>query len=125
MKLKLVELTNFRCFKEVKIQLHPKLTVFVGNNGAGKSAILDGIAIGLAPILSYLPELAGYSFKDSDLHKEEWKRAPYVRVQIQTQDDLAWDRTEKRDKSIRSAKEIPTGLALKQLKSFTDTCTSV
>lgn len=121
MKLKQVELTNFRCFKEIKIQLHPKLTVFVGNNGAGKSAILDGIAIGLAPILSYLPELAGYSFKDSDLRKEEWKRSPYMRVQIQTQDGLAWDRTEKRDKSIRSAKEIPAGLALKQLKSFTDT----
>ena len=121
MKLKQVELTNFRCFNDVKIQLHPKLTVFVGNNGAGKSAILDGIAIGLAPILSYLPEVTGYSFKDSDLRKEELKKASYMRVQIQTVDGIAWDRTEKRDKSIRSANEIPTALALKQLKSYTDT----
>jgi predicted ATP-binding protein involved in virulence len=120
MKLKHIELTNFRCFKEVKIQLHPKLTLFVGNNGAGKSAILDGIAIGLAPILSYLPELAGYGFKDSDFRKDDWKRAPYMRVMVQTLDGIAWDRTEKRDKSARSAKEIPVGLALKQLKSFTD-----
>lgn len=120
MKLKQIELTNFRCFKEVTIKFHPRLTLFVGANGAGKSAILDGIAIGLAPILTYLPELAGYGFKESDFRKEELKKALYMRVAVQTLDGPAWDRTEKRDKSSRTAKEIPAGLGLKQLKLFTD-----
>ena len=42
-------LHNFRCFSECTIDLHPKLTVLVAENGRGKSAILNaiGIAFGL------------------------------------------------------------------------------
>lgn len=120
MRLRQVELTNFRCFRNIKVSLDERLTVLVGTNGAGKSAILDGIAIGLAPILSYLPELSGYGFKDTDFRKDGWKRTPYMRVAVQSWDNIAWDRTEKRDTSARSAKDIPPGNGLKQLKSYTD-----
>jgi len=37
-----VELVNFRCFREAKIDLAP-LTVFVGGNGAGKSTMLRAL----------------------------------------------------------------------------------
>jgi len=48
MILKTVSVTNFRCFKEISVELHPRLNVFVGNNGNGKTAILDVVAIGLS-----------------------------------------------------------------------------
>ena len=39
-----IELTNFRGLAECKVDLDPKLTVFVAENGRGKTAILDGVA---------------------------------------------------------------------------------
>lgn len=51
MKLKKLALKNFRCYDDIEIEFEDKLTVFVGENGKGKSAIFDGIAISLAPYM--------------------------------------------------------------------------
>lgn len=42
-----LELRDFRCFPEISIDFHPRLTVFVAPNGGGKTALLDGIAASL------------------------------------------------------------------------------
>ena len=42
-----LRLQNFRCFTECTLELHPDLTVLVAENGHGKTAILDGVAIAL------------------------------------------------------------------------------
>lgn len=49
LRLDRLSLTNFRCFANCEIELHPKLTVLVAENAQGKTAILDaiGIALGL------------------------------------------------------------------------------
>ena len=52
MKLAKVEITNFRCFETLTIPLRPDVNVFVGVNGAGKSSILDAIAIALYDIVA-------------------------------------------------------------------------
>ena len=52
MKLTRVDITNFRCFATLTVPLHPAVNVFVGVNGAGKSAILDAIAIALYDIVA-------------------------------------------------------------------------
>ena len=38
-----LSLVNFKNYKEASIELHPKLNCFVGDNGAGKTNILDAI----------------------------------------------------------------------------------
>ncbi|NOR56098.1 MAG: AAA family ATPase [Sulfurovum sp.] len=48
MKIQKIELENFRSFKKEPIELLPDINVFVGVNGAGKSSILDAIAISLS-----------------------------------------------------------------------------
>lgn len=45
MRLKEIHLTNFRCFEQLDIQLPDRLAVFLGVNGAGKTAILDAICL--------------------------------------------------------------------------------
>ena len=45
MKLKKVKITNYRCFKEADIDFDEHTTLIVGKNGAGKTAILDAVAI--------------------------------------------------------------------------------
>jgi len=45
MKLKNLKLTNFRAFKDFEIAFSSQTTVIIGHNGAGKTSILDSIAI--------------------------------------------------------------------------------
>ena len=40
MRLKTVTLKNFRCFESLTLNLHPRLTVIVGENGTGKTHVL-------------------------------------------------------------------------------------
>ena len=52
MKLKKLEITNFRCFESLSIDFDEQLTVLVAKNGQGKSSVLDAIRIGLWPFVS-------------------------------------------------------------------------
>ena len=52
MKLHSLDLKNFRCFAQLRVEFHPQLTVLVANNGQGKTAILDALRIGLWSFLS-------------------------------------------------------------------------
>jgi len=63
MKLKSVQINNFRCFDSLSIDLDQQLTVLVAKNGQGKSAVLDTIRIGLWPFVSGF-DLAHTSFND-------------------------------------------------------------
>lgn len=44
MRVERVELTNFRKFASFTMDLHPELTVLVGENGSGKTSVLAGLA---------------------------------------------------------------------------------
>lgn len=63
MKINRVKLFNYRCFKELELELNDSFTILVGNNGSGKSTILDGISLGLA---SYFVGMKGDSPKEID-----------------------------------------------------------
>lgn len=52
MKLDKIEITNFRCFESLSISLQPDVNVFVGVNGAGKTTVLDAIAIALWDVVA-------------------------------------------------------------------------
>lgn len=69
LRLDRLKLSHFRCFKECEVDLHPKLTVLVAENGRGKTAILDAIGIGLG---LFVDSLAGldqwHGFERSDVH---------------------------------------------------------
>lgn len=58
MKLERLLLHNFRCFRHLAIDFNDDLTVIVAENGAGKTAVLDAIAIGFGRYLTKLPGIA-------------------------------------------------------------------
>lgn len=45
MKLNNIKIYNYRCFKEADIDFDNHTTLIVGKNGAGKTAILDAVAV--------------------------------------------------------------------------------
>ena len=63
MKLNSLHLKNYRCFANLQVELHPQLTVFVAENGEGKSTLLDAIRIALWPFVSSF-DLAHNTFND-------------------------------------------------------------
>jgi predicted ATP-binding protein involved in virulence len=48
MKIHQLEVTNFKQFSSLSLDLHPQFTLLVGENGAGKTSILDALAIALS-----------------------------------------------------------------------------
>lgn len=66
MKLKKLEIRNFRCFESLALDLDEQLTVLVAKNGQGKTAILDAIAIALSPFLRGIDAGVGKGFKSKD-----------------------------------------------------------
>ncbi|WP_448536830.1 AAA family ATPase [Sphingobium yanoikuyae] len=51
LRLKSIEIRNFRAIEHAKVPLDRYLTVLVGENAAGKTAILDAIAAALSPAI--------------------------------------------------------------------------
>ena len=75
MKLKSIKIKNYRCFKDVEIDFDNRVTLVVGKNGAGKTAILDAVAVSVGTFLlgidggvgrSILKDDARYEFYDLD-----------------------------------------------------------
>jgi len=119
MHLKRVILKNFRCFENLEIALHPRLTVLVAENGGGKTAMLDGIAFGLAPVLNHLSSanqrLPVPAKKDTDLRlvakagrgvKESWVASDFAQVEIELTTGLKWDRVQSSKKGRQPESKI-------------------
>lgn len=123
MKLDRLTLTDFRCFRSFSLQLDPHLTVLVGQNGAGKTAILDAIAIGLGAFITRVPNVSGKDFNkqstDIRVFGNEQKR-PYTRITIESTNGLKWDRTKRRDQTQKTRESIPSALGVKSLNEYVD-----
>ncbi len=51
MRLNNIKIKNYRCFKEADIDFDEHITLIVGKNGAGKTAILDAAAVSVSTFL--------------------------------------------------------------------------
>ncbi len=124
MKVKSLKLTNFRNYSDFEIDFDKKLNVIVAQNGVGKTTLLDAIAIGFGSMLTRMPKIKGKNFEEKDLRfytKEPNKKAPYMRIELDTYENISWDRTHSRDKSAQTKSQIPKAKQLKELDSYIDT----
>lgn len=65
-----LRLLNFRSFKKAELQLHPELCVFLGNNGSGKTSMLDALSIIISkifPCCEYWPKLTARPYKSQNI----------------------------------------------------------
>ena len=59
MKLKAVEIENFRAIEKLTLSLDPQLTVLHGANAHGKTSVLSAVAVGLGAIPTRPPRCLG------------------------------------------------------------------
>jgi predicted ATP-binding protein involved in virulence/type I restriction-modification system DNA methylase subunit len=90
-KISQVQLNNFRGYKNFTIPLHESLTILVGENGAGKTSILEAIACGLGPFLTAMPDAKGKLIRKSDIYVGPNGIAESARISVETASSLSWD----------------------------------
>ena len=121
MKLQTLTMENFRACEQLELELGSRLTVLLGNNGSGKTSVLDGIAIGLGAVLTHLPSVSGITFRKSgDIRQQGNLLAPYTRIGLEMPNRLKWDRVKRRDKSKITAMATPPPVGLKGLEAYLD-----
>ena len=124
-----VRIENFRGVRDLEIKLHPHVTVLFGVNAAGKTTLLDALAIGLGAIVARVPKAKGLSFASHGDIRVPWKDRPevdetkgierrYVRVAITSATNLTWDVTKYRWVGDRA--KAPPGVGVKQLHDALD-----
>lgn len=59
MHIQKVTIKNFRCFEHLEVNLDPDINIFVGNNGSGKSALLDALAAAMYPYVAQIQKNIG------------------------------------------------------------------
>ncbi len=87
MKLKSVEIDNYRAIEHLRLSLDPALTVLHGGNTCGKTSVLNAIAVGLGVIPRCLPGVSGIRLGKIDRRSGSLA----VRVSLTATDGIAWE----------------------------------
>lgn len=90
-----LNLRNFRRFESFHCELHPRFTLLVGENGAGKTSVLKAIERGIFSSLKNAIALANISLQKKDAYlthnidvaNENWGRR---RFPIEVSSDVTW-----------------------------------
>lgn len=67
LNIKKLSLQDYRCFDAIDIEFHEQITVLVAANGAGKTSVLDAIAVAFGPYIGAFDEATGKHFEPSDI----------------------------------------------------------
>lgn len=83
MYLKKISLENFRCFEKVEADLQKKLTLVVGANGAGKTSLLESIAIAMSTMFTAFDGAKAMNITKESAHLKAYKIGSTDNVQPQ------------------------------------------
>ncbi|MCF2613301.1 MULTISPECIES: AAA family ATPase [Fusobacterium] len=104
MKIKELEIKNFRCYENMKIKLDSNYIVLIGINGSGKTTILDALSIALGGYISVFDGMGILGINKNDSHYKMYEignrieREHQFPVSISTKcefdnKELYWERT--------------------------------
>ena len=107
MKLRSVEIENYRAIEQLTLCPDPSLTVLYGPNGQGKTSLLSAIAVGLRAISELLPnDMSSLEFRSED----QRVGAGDPRVSLTAMDGTTWERQGGKQDDDRAAANRLVGL---------------
>lgn len=68
MYLKNISLQNYKGIQNLSVEFKPGLNLLIGNNGAGKTSLLNAIAVALSNTLHLIPVSSFAMIEQSDIH---------------------------------------------------------
>lgn len=97
MKVKKLTLENFRGIARMELEFHERVNVLMGENGTGKSAILDCLAILLSRLIGRIKSTAGTGrfFVEYDITNGQKETKNEIWVEIDEQ-SVSWSVTKTR-----------------------------
>lgn len=128
MKIQKIEINDFRGLSDVTIDsLDRNLNLLMGVNGAGKSSVLEAIALLLEPYIARLTKKSGYgrTLKTNDIKKYS-RRGCTIKITLDDQEQTNWYRyksksledDEKSDFSQLNKLTMPIRIALDNHKQI-------
>lgn len=69
LNIRRLSLKGYRCFDAIDIDFDERLTVLIASNGAGKTSILDALAVAFGPYVGAFDEGMGRHFETSDIRQ--------------------------------------------------------
>ena len=70
MNLKSVSIKNFKGVKNMEIEFTPKVNLLIGDNGAGKTSVLEAIAVALSGMLKGIQGVPAKNILQSDIDRK-------------------------------------------------------
>lgn len=116
MHIQTIQLNNYRGAESLSIELHPRLNVLVGCNGAGKSTVLDAAALMLSWVISRIRQAntSGKPIPEDDI--TNGKSAATIELNCQQNDNIISWRLAKSRKGHGSP---PKPSSLNELSEYT------
>ena len=105
-QVKKLKLENFRGFEQLELEFHQELTVLIGDNGAGKTAILDCLAIFLNILLKNLTETLAKKLEQNNLHQYLEKYISFLDIKQNSSDGTSMNFTLLIGKSKKFVSEV-------------------
>lgn len=117
MKLKQVTIKNFKGIEECSIELEPGFNLLIGDNGYGKTSVLEALSVGLGGFLAGLPDVSARNFTTDEIRmilekagEGSFNRRYMTPVEVQCkaeiEDDIfEWTRRKSSVKASRSTVE--------------------
>ncbi len=83
MNIESLKLKNYKGFEEISFQFNPQINVIIGNNGSGKTALLDAISIAASSFLRSIDGVQTVNIKHDDVRQKQINNGSVANTELQ------------------------------------------
>ncbi|MCI0640044.1 MAG: AAA family ATPase [Gemmataceae bacterium] len=71
MQINRLDVSNFRCFAQYNLELASRFTLLIGDNGSGKTAILDALAVAMGGFHLGIPDMPARHIQKDEIRRQD------------------------------------------------------